>query len=47
MSSDAQKPLTPSEFEDLKTQLYNAKLTDTQIIDLAFLLKDKLDATTG
>jgi hypothetical protein len=41
MSTKARKIITPDEFEVLKRQLIDLPLTDSQITDLALILKDK------
>ena len=47
MSTQAENPIMSDEFERLKEQLVNLKLTDAQITDLALILKDKLDENKG
>jgi len=47
MSTQAENQLSMDEFERLREQLSNLKLTDAQITDLALILKDKLDENSG
>ena len=47
MSSTAKHQLSHQEFEQLKAQIIDVKLTDAQIIDLALILKEKLDDCKG
>jgi hypothetical protein len=43
MNGTARDRLNQDEFEHLKVQLRNVKLTDAQITDLALILKDKFE----
>jgi anthranilate phosphoribosyltransferase len=43
VSSTVKHQLNHQEFEQLKAQIIDAKLTDVQITDLALILKEKLD----
>ncbi len=43
MSSTSRDCLNQDEFEHLKVQLRNVKLTDAQVTDLALILKDKFE----
>jgi hypothetical protein len=47
VSSTVKHRMDHQEFEQLKAQIIDAKLTDVQITDLALILKEKLDNSSS